>query len=219
MAKAVHQGDHTYAVLVADLDEFPGLVLIEAPGFQLRMRLELETVVDLQYEDIEPKWRKPLGNELLHRIEPIGPVADQMKSNPPGCEDTIEASPAAALNEKIKHSLREHKPALLELLRAESSPRCPRCDSSDCSGAAIALAQETRKVGDICCVVVGFRLAAQRSNVALFRHTWDNPGCCQARPQGFDGRQRPRQAGESSRPACGGPSASGSPMRGLTPAT
>ena len=69
-------------MLAAELDELPGLRLTKAPGLQFRMRLELKPVINLQYEDREPKWGEPFGNERLHIGERVGLATDQMKGDP-----------------------------------------------------------------------------------------------------------------------------------------
>ena len=83
MAEAVHQRDQADAVLAADLGELPGLLFVEAPGFQLGVRLELEAVIDLQNEHVEPQRGEPFGDEPFRGVEPVGLEPDQVIGDPP----------------------------------------------------------------------------------------------------------------------------------------
>src|SRR5262245_12553142 len=83
MAEAVQQWDHTNAVPATGFDQLTGLGVIETTASQLRMGLELVTVVDLQNEYVEAEWSQTFGDELLHSIESVGLAAAHVESNPP----------------------------------------------------------------------------------------------------------------------------------------
>ena len=82
MAQAVHQWDQADAVPATEFGELPGLVLIQTSCLQFRVRLKLESVIDLKNQRVKAERSETVGDELLHGIELIGLVIDQMKGNP-----------------------------------------------------------------------------------------------------------------------------------------